>query len=41
LDGSVRLEFKPEGITCTVRAPLAEVQAQTEKPDNRAEKVEL
>jgi signal transduction histidine kinase/CheY-like chemotaxis protein len=38
LGGSVRLEFKPEGITCTVRAPLAEVQAQTEKPDNRAEK---
>ncbi|HEX3974283.1 MAG TPA: ATP-binding protein [Stellaceae bacterium] len=40
LGGSVRLEFKPEGIVCTIRTPLTEVQAQIERHDDRAEKVE-
>jgi two-component sensor histidine kinase len=40
LGGSAWLEFKPDGIACTIRAPLAEVQAQTEKQDSRVEKVE-
>ncbi len=31
LGGSVRLEFKPQGIVCTIRTPLAEVQ--TERQD--------
>jgi hypothetical protein len=38
LGGSVCLEFKPQGIVCTIRTPLAEVQVQTEKQD-RAEKI--
>jgi two-component sensor histidine kinase len=40
LGGSVRLDFKPDGIVCTIRAPLAEVQAQVEQQDISAEKVE-
>jgi two-component sensor histidine kinase len=40
LGGAVRLEFKPQGIARTIRAPLAEVQAQIEQQDNRAEKIE-
>jgi hypothetical protein len=36
----VRLEFKPGGIVCTIRAPLAEIEVLSEKPDNRQEKAE-
>ena len=40
LGGSVRLEFKPTGIVCAIRAPLAEVRVVAEKSDNRQEQVE-
>ena len=40
LGGSVRLEFRPGGIACAIRAPLAEVQAVAEKSDIRQEKAE-
>jgi len=40
LGGTVRLDFKPNGIVCMIRAPLPEVQVSGEKQDNRHAKVE-
>jgi len=39
LGGSVRLEFRPQGIVCAIRAPLAEVRALSEKQENLQEKM--
>jgi hypothetical protein len=38
LVGSVRLEFKPDGIACTIRASLSEVQVVGEKQEDRQER---